>query len=93
MCIKKIEILTDGLGMHRRAIGSGDRYVGEYLPGKQPPADVMGPCSPVGPLFVPIILSGEYMVSQRSKSLTMSQAFVPNQFHNTLVLYITTIVN
>lgn len=52
--------LTDGLGMHRLAIGSGLLYVGEYLPAKQAPDDVMGPWSPVGPLD-PIILSGEYI--------------------------------
>lgn len=46
--------------MHLRAIGSGLRYVGEYLPGKHAPLDVIGPCKPVGP-FELIILSGEYI--------------------------------
>lgn len=55
--------LTDGLGIHLLLIGSGLLYVGEYLPGKQAPVDVIGPCKPVGPLEL-IILSGEYITFQ-----------------------------
>lgn len=46
--------------MHRLVIGSGLLYVGEYLPAKHAPVEVIGPWSPVGPLD-PIILSGEYI--------------------------------
>lgn len=35
--------LTDGLGIHLLDIGSGFLYVGEYLPGKHPALDVIGP--------------------------------------------------
>lgn len=55
--------LTDGFGIHLLAIGSGLLYVGEYLPAKQAPDGVIGPCRPVGPLE-PIILSGEYISTQ-----------------------------
>lgn len=44
--------------MHLR-IGSGDRYVGEYLPGKHPLGALIGGCSG----FPFIILSGEYISS------------------------------
>ena len=43
--------------MHRR-MGSGERYVGEYLPGKQELGALIGGCSDGFPF---IILSGEYM--------------------------------
>lgn len=46
--------------MHLLPMGSGLLYVGEYLPAKQAPDGVIGPCNPVGPLD-PIILSGEYI--------------------------------
>lgn len=69
-------VLTDGFGIQRRAMGSGERYVGEYRPGKHPPAVVIGPCRPVGPVFAPIILSGEYM-STRSFHTQQSPTDLP----------------
>lgn len=76
----RIERLTDGFGIQRRAIGSGLRYVGEYLPAKQAPVDVMGPCSPVGPLD-PIILSGEYITTTGSSVRQQLKRTKSNEIH------------